>query len=166
MDFGTEFAKIAVGAILGYFTGRATKNRDLMQADLTDRTKELREAIGKICEGAAAYWENSQATTTPGTGRDLNRKLHLMQKLRVHCAGAGSGYRTEYIRDLETRLFDAVSGGGFESPTRLAELDRVQRIRDVADDLDYAVMGARRADLFLIPYDQLRQLYLRITHQG
>jgi hypothetical protein len=33
MDLGSELAKIMAGALLGYFTGRATKNRDIMQAE-------------------------------------------------------------------------------------------------------------------------------------
>lgn len=166
MDLGAELAKIMVGAVLGYLAGRATKNRDIMQADLTDRAKELREMVGAVRDSAVQYWGGSAAATDAGAGRAINRQLHRMQKLRVHCAGAGSGYRSAYIRDLETRLFDAVSGGNFESKERAPDLDRVELIKNLADDIDYAVMGARRADLFLIPFEELRQFFLRITRLG
>jgi hypothetical protein len=166
MDIASELAKVMAGAILGYFTGRATKNRDIMQADLTDRAKELRELVGMVRDAAVVYWENSHETTRPGAGREINRQLHRMQKLRVHCAGAGSGYRSNYIRDLETRFFEAISGGSFEAANRASDPDRVELIRYLAEDIDFAVMGARRADLFLIPHEEIRQVYLRITRQG
>lgn len=159
MDIATllyEGLKVTGTGVIGFVVGRASKNREFMQADLVVVTKEYRERIGSICDVAIRYWDCDQSPAEFQIGVQLVRDLHNAQRLRVHSAQVSVAYRSRYFRDLEDLFFDVVTGGSFQSKARLRDPARIERIRYVTDDISFAAMEARRADLFLIPYAKWR----------
>jgi hypothetical protein len=60
-------------------------------------------------------------------------------------------YRSLYLVELEERYRDMITGSLFQTNSRKAEQRRTESIRAIAEDIDFAAMDARRADLFLLP---------------
>lgn len=155
-----EVGKIVGPAVVSFFAGRASKNRELMSSDLDARTKEFRELVSKIAANASAYWAREQDETAAIIGDELTRDLHKMQRLRIYCGAAAAGYRTNFFRERETQFFEAVSGDDFQGRSRAVDDGtRIRVIKNIAGDLDFLALEARRADLFLIPYEKIRAWY-------
>lgn len=154
-DPAWEIVRAAVVAVVSgfitYFVGRYSKSREFMTADLADNVKEYRALVQSIRGQSVDYWSRPAVPDDKSVEADLTRTLHRMVRLRVHCADVSKGFRSERLRALEYSFADAVSGALFGSAGRLPDTALVGRIHNLAEDIDFAALEARRADLFPFP---------------
>lgn len=151
-DLAFEFAKLASAAVISFGLGRVSKKRELMSADLEDRTKEFRDRLSCVRDLATRYWSFDQTAETALLGESIVENLHRMQRMRVHCSVVSRSYKSAHFRTLEDDFFEYVTGDDFQSPSRQKNAKRISRIKEIAVDLDFAALDARRADLFLINF--------------
>jgi hypothetical protein len=147
-----ETVKVILPPIATFFVGRYSKNIETMTGDLAERTKEFRALVVSIRDAGVKYWSEVARGGSIDLEEDLVRQLRRLNRMRVLCAIVSRGYRSERMRELESRFDMAVTDGTFGNHDRKADPNKVRLIRYIADDLDFAAMEARRADLFLLPW--------------
>ncbi|MBX9944421.1 MAG: hypothetical protein K2Y40_10105 [Reyranella sp.] len=150
-EIGRLLLTAVASGLITYFVGRYSKSREYMTADLADNVREYRALVHAIRDQSVEYWSRSPAPGDKSVEAELTRRLHRMVRLRVHCTDVSKGFRSERLRALEYSFADVVSGGLFGSSGRLADDALTSRIYNLSEDIDFAALAARRADLFPFP---------------
>ncbi|RTQ86257.1 MULTISPECIES: hypothetical protein [Stenotrophomonas] len=119
----------AAGALLGYFSAKLANSANRKGVRLDARLELIDPCIEDIIKDSVDYWQNSgndiaAETKIKGHFETLASRIDNLKGFGV------TGKKIAEAQTLGDELYELVTGGDFESPTRVASAEIPQQIRN------------------------------------
>ena len=130
-----------VGAVTGSLTSWAVSYASATKTRQESKIDQLEAMVDSLREAAMAYWR------TAGRNEALERIIvtkldSLASKLELlHSRKHISRTELDTAEAIRSALWDVATGDEFETAARVADAEKVDRIRDLCDGICRAVEG-------------------------
>jgi hypothetical protein len=125
--------------LLGFFSASYFASRLTEVAAVNDHIEDLKQ----VEAFAVAYWIGEDPNSAEFVAHKLRGKLHASSVFRSRFGGILGARHEEYI-ELEGRLFDLATGGGFQTKSFKPDAQIAVSVMQVCNEMRAVLRSARR----------------------